>query len=54
MNCPYHRSLIPIQRSKNKKFKTKISQIINPFSYVYIYKKRDRERKREKEERKKK
>jgi hypothetical protein len=49
-DCSSHRSLISIQRSKNKKFKTKISQITNPFLSVFIYKKRDE---REKEERKK-
>jgi hypothetical protein len=40
-DCPSHRSLIPIQRSKNKNLKIKISGITNPFSSVFIYKKRD-------------
>jgi hypothetical protein len=53
-NCPSYRSLILIQRFKNKNLKTKIPQIINHFLSVFIYKKRDeRERQREKEERKK-
>jgi hypothetical protein len=51
-DCPTHRSLIPIQRSKNKNLKTEISQIINRFSFIFIYKKRD-EKEREKEEIKK-
>jgi hypothetical protein len=51
-DCPSHRSLIPIQRSKNEKLKTEIPRITNIFSSVFIYKKRD-ERDREKEERKK-
>jgi hypothetical protein len=51
-DCPSHRSLIPIQRSKNKNLKTKISRITNLFSSVFIYKKRDERERREKEERK--
>jgi hypothetical protein len=50
-DCLSHRSLIPIQRSKNKNLKTKISRITNPFSSIFIYKKRDE---REKKERRKK
>jgi hypothetical protein len=50
MDCPSHRSLISIQRFKNKNLKTEIPRITNPFSSVFIYKKRDE---REKEERKK-
>jgi hypothetical protein len=47
---PFHRSFIPIQRSKDQNSKTKIRRIINPFSSIFMYKKRD-ERQREKEER---
>jgi hypothetical protein len=50
MDCSSHRSLIPIQRSKNENLKTEIPRIINPFSFVFIYKKRDE---RETKERKK-
>jgi hypothetical protein len=46
-DCSSHRSLIPIQHSKNENLKTKISWITNSFSSVFIYKKRY-----EKEERK--
>jgi hypothetical protein len=53
-DCPSHHSLIPIQRSKNKNLKTKISQITNPFSYVFIYKKRDKEEGRERDRERKK
>jgi hypothetical protein len=52
-DCPSHRSLIPIQRSKNKNLKIEISQIINHFSSIFIYKKRDEKEQREKEGRKK-
>jgi hypothetical protein len=51
MDCPSHRSFIPNQRSKNQNSKTKIPQIINPFSFIFIYKKRYE---RETEKRKKK
>jgi hypothetical protein len=48
-DCSSHRSLIPIQRSKNENLKTEISRITNPFSSVFIYKKRDeRDRERKK------
>jgi hypothetical protein len=50
MDCSSHRSLIPIQRSKNENLKTEIPRITNPFSFVFIYKKRDE---RETKERKK-
>jgi hypothetical protein len=49
-DCPSHRSLIPTQCSKNKKFKT--LWITNPFLSVFIYKKKD-ERETERERRKK-
>jgi hypothetical protein len=51
MDCPSHRSFIPIQRSKNQNSKTEIARITNPFSSVFIYKNRDE---RETEKRKKK
>jgi hypothetical protein len=54
MDCPSHRSLIPIQCSKNKNLKTKIRRITNPFSSAFIYKKTDeRETGRERRETKK-
>jgi hypothetical protein len=46
-DCPSHRLLIPIQRSKNENLKIEISRITKLFSSVFIYKKideRDRER----------
>jgi hypothetical protein len=50
-DCPSHRSLILIQHFKNKNLKTKISRIINSFSFIFIYKKRDeRDRERKKKE----
>jgi hypothetical protein len=49
--CLSHRSLILIQRSKNKNLKTEISRITNPFSSVFLYKKRyERDRERKKKE----
>jgi hypothetical protein len=51
-DCLSHRSLNPIQRSKNENFKNEIPWIIDPFSSVFIYKKRD-ERETERERRKK-
>jgi hypothetical protein len=54
-DCPSHRSLIPIQCSKNKNLKTEISRITNPFLSVFIYKKRDeRETERKNKERREK
>jgi hypothetical protein len=51
-DCSSHRSLIPIQRSKNKSLKTEILRITNSFSSIFIYKKID-ERETERERRKK-
>jgi hypothetical protein len=53
-DCPSHRSLIPIQSSKNKNLKTETPRITNIFSSVFIYKKRDERERRKKEERQKK
>jgi hypothetical protein len=54
-DCSYHCSLIPIQCSKNKNFKTEISPITNPFSSIFIYKKREeRDKERKKKERREK
>jgi hypothetical protein len=51
-DCSSHRSLIPIQRSKNENLKTQISRITNPFSSVFIYKKRDEREQEERREKK--
>jgi hypothetical protein len=50
MDCPSHRSLISIQRSKNKNLKTKIPRINNHF-YLFSYIKREMRETKEKEER---
>jgi hypothetical protein len=47
-DCPSHRSLISIQRFKNKNLKTIIPRITNTFSSIFIYKKRDERERREK------
>jgi hypothetical protein len=55
-DCPSHRSLISIQRSKNVNLKTEILRITNLFSSIFIYKKKrdERDTERKKKERREK